>query len=499
MPAAISVPDLGDLPQEPGRLVTMSAGPEAPLADALADVARRGRHHNFHALPGMPARRDGQAAAHELPDVSLSGWALDSFFKPQGPLRKAEALAAEAFGAQATFFLACGTSVTNRAVLDALSGYGPMLIDSMSHQSVFFAVQAFTGKPSLTGDRPDEARYIPTVTREGTRYTDIGEALRMLAEHRTAGRPFGVIALNAASYDGHRLRLADILPAIAAASPGTVVFIDEAWSAIHTFSPPLARHSALPVIRDLTQRNQPAPTTVVTHSAHKTMHALRQGSYLHVVGSTTVAADLRDAIVRNHTTSPSWPILASLDVARAHAASHGEVAVAQALRLRELFVAMLRADDRVAHFLPRRTDAGGAEGGFGFHVADPMKLWLTVGGRRAGALRRYLYDEHRVYLARSAPSGLLAHFHIGVSEEDVRAFAAALVAWERRDRPITRSSTWTDVDVDPVVGAAVADYVLPYPPGVPIARPGEIWTEEHAELLAAERAAGTGVIRIRHR
>lgn len=463
-----------------------------PLATALQAVAGRGRCHNFHALPWADALDEAGSELGELydtllgrglagADVPLSGRALDSFLEPRGPLNRAQLLAAGAFAADATFFVSCGTSVANRVVFDAFrSPSATALVDATSHHSLVVGAAA----------AGFDVSYTPTVVRDGVAHADIAATAALLAERRAAGRPFDVLALTGASYEGHRLRLDLVLPLAASASPETVVFVDEAWSAIHTFSPPLAAHSTLPVARKMARSGAVVPTVVVTQSAHKTMNALRQGSYLHVAGPAAVIAALQDAVVRNHTTSPSWPILASLDLARAHAVQQGRGAVERALKLKELFTEILLADSRTSWLLPEGGDAASDE----FYLADQMRLTLRCGTRAdAGALRDWLYHEHNIYLPRPGPRGLVAHFHIGVSEPDVRALAAALTEWVQAPRLAARPPDRTD----PAVGAILADYVVPYPPGVPIARPGDTWTRQHSELLAAERASGADVVRIR--
>lgn len=53
------------------------------------------------------------------------------------------------------------------------------------------------------------------------------------------------------------------------------------------------------------------------------MSAARQGSYLHVVGDRARVALVASTLFERHTTSPSIPILASPDLARAHTQAHG--------------------------------------------------------------------------------------------------------------------------------------------------------------------------------
>lgn len=461
-------------------------GDPAPLAAALRTTARRGRCHNFHALPwsgalsGMDDElealyRELLGAGLERTDGSWSGAALDSFFRPHGPLDQAQRRAAEAFGADATFFGSGGTSLANRIAVAALGcPGGRVLLDAAAHQSLRFAV-----------DGLDVTRAPVTADGAGPRHLDVPGTTRLLAARSAQGTPFDLLVITAAGYDGYRLRLDRALPLLAAASPTTALLVDEAWSAIHAFAPGLAERTALAVGRIL---GAEAPI-VVTQSAHKSMAALRQGSYLHVLGGPEVVRRVGDAVFRLHTTSPSWPILSSLDLAREHAQRHGTRAVSSAVALRRSLVTRLRADPRTAAVpvAPTATE---------FADTDPMVVRLAVDEMgEPRAVREWLYARHNVYLARGAADGLLAHCHIGVDESDTAALAEALT--ELATRPFDRSGTESAPAVPaPVVGARVDGYVIPYPPGVPIAHPGEVWTRAHAEELNRERATGADIFHV---
>jgi len=65
---------------------------------------------------------------------------LDSYFQPSASLDLAQHLAAEAFRADYTFFLTCGTSIANQVAFDALAGTGKrILVDRTAHQSIHIA------------------------------------------------------------------------------------------------------------------------------------------------------------------------------------------------------------------------------------------------------------------------------------------------------------------------------------------------------------------------
>ncbi len=457
----------------------------APLAEAVVAVAGR-RVHNFHALPLTAIR-------HTLPepwrsaygrllggaaDVSLSGTALDSPFRPSGPLREAQIAAARFFGADDSLFVTGGTTLANRIALEAVVAQTEhpttVVLDPNCHQSAFFSAQAL-GAVTLPAPSLGSARGLPV------RRLDVPATAALLRERRRAGRPVASIVLTAAPYDGSRLALDVVLPALVAASPETVFVIDEAWAAVHALHPSTSGPSALPVLAGLRERGVNA---IVTQSAHKTLLALRQASFAHVVGSPELVTAARRAYFRTHTSSPSWPILASLDLARAHAEVCGRQAVARALDHRARLVAALHADGRT------RGLVAGEDAGLD---RNPMmvELRLPPGGDAADARRR-LYEDHRIVLARAANGCLLAHVHIGVREDDVEALAVGLrTVLGRRSRP--HPDRPTPPVLVPAVGTVLDGFLVTYPPGVPIAVPGETWTATHAEVLARHRDGGAEV------
>lgn len=298
----------------------------APLADRLRTLTSGRRTINFHALPlrgvrrSLPPELDDRYTAlldGGTSDVSFSGRALDSFFAPVGPLAAAQEAAAVAFGADTTYFVTGGTSQSNRIALDALGGPGSrLLLDGSSHQSMTFASTALGM----------EVTTVNEVQRGSVMSPDLDSIAEQLRSAYRAGRPFTIVAITASSYDGRILRFDHVLPRLMEASPGTAI-----------------QYTALRAARDLRQRGATLPRIIVTMSAHKSMCALRQGSYLHALG-TEVDPSIRRAVFTNHTTSPSWTMLASLDLARLHAETVGQAAVSSAIRLREDFAFSIRTD-----------------------------------------------------------------------------------------------------------------------------------------------------------
>ena len=153
---------------------------------------------------------------------------------------------------------------------------------------------------------------------------------------------------------------------------------------------------------------------LVTQSAHKSMSAARQGSYLHVVAEAALIAGVASTLCGYHTTSPSIPILASLDLARAHAQSHGQRLPQRSLDLAARARQAVNDDPALPAYqmLPEPAPAGTSRD---YVTADPTKLLIgTTGLRRSGEdVRLQLFHDYGIYLSHTLPDAFLVNFHIG--------------------------------------------------------------------------------------
>ncbi|MFK0003984.1 hypothetical protein ACIQTZ_11235 [Paenarthrobacter sp. NPDC090520] len=467
-----------------------SSSSSAPLAAKLGDIAAGRGVRSFHALPLLGAARDMPAVARRgfeelfggaLPtaDLSFSGRALDSFFAPDGPLAAAQAAAASAFGVEEVFFGTCGTTVSNRAALMALvRAGGRVLIDGACHQSVMFTATA-ARLPMTT---------VPPLDVRGSALTDVDSMAGRLSAAAHSGDPYVVAVITATSYDGYILDMREVLPRLIEASPSTALLIDSAWGAVHSFSGRLRPYTAMSAVGELRSADVSLPPIVVTASAHKSMCAMRQGSFILLAsGGEATREALQAAIFSTHTTSPSWTILGSLDLARHHAQVFGDELIEQAIGLRLEVSQRLAANPLTAPLVADRAPFEGIDG----VVQDPMKLTIdprTIGGGVEAGSR--LYGDYGIYVSRCSPAGLQFNFHIGVSAQDADDLVHALhgLAW--------RAASSTPAGPSLGLGSTVDRYVVPYPPGIPIAVPGDTWCERKQQAVLREEASGARVFHI---
>ena len=465
-----------------------------PLADAVLAVARKDIA-SFHALPlshGRSIRDSRIRASYEAlfgvaqlaADVSYSGLMLDSFFRPRGPLREAQRLAAHSFGADATFFLSTGTSTANRVALTALARPGSrVLADRSCHQSVHFALGALGV----------DVTYAPMQRCCGDCPRTFADLPRLLEMFRTAvaeERPYDVVVLSAVSYDGVRYDLPTVLAELAAAHPGVRVLVDEAWGAVHRFHPRLRPLTALQATETL-RRSDPALqlTVAVTHSAHKSMSALRQGSYLHLIGDGEAQERTAQALFQHHTTSPSFPVLASLDLARLQAETEGEALLERSLNLARTLRVELAGDPRLSAYRALGPDGHLTDPAL-LVTGDPTRVLVDISalGITAAEFRRILFDEYALYVARESGDAVLFHLHIGVDEATLLRLLDALRTIQRTYRSASAALT----------EGTSEHFIIAYPPGIPITVPGERLCDRTLGEIGALRSSGCEIYTLRH-
>ena len=417
---------------------------ETPFADAY-DAFLAGRAESF-SLPGHHRR---------LADPLL---ALDAAYVPEvedaarstGVLQRAEALAAEAWGADLCRFSVAGSTMANQALLLGTVGPGERIaVARTAHASSFNGLV-------LTGAEPvwlaDPVRDVERALRDGVRAV-------LLVEPSYAGMLGDVPAI------AERTRAA-----------GVPLLVDQAWGAHFGFAPELPPNAL-----------QQGADAMVT-SVHKSLTAFSQGALLLARGERVDLVRLEAAFEALHTTSPSAAILASIDRARALAtAEPGRFARTAALVAR---ARAALADVAVA-------------------ASDPLKLVLDLAAAGADgfAVERDLRPRVVEFADRDT---LIPIVTVADDERAVDGLVAALRESIDRHRGAPRTPTaWrfepriamtpreaffaaAETVSDPV-GRVAAEAVAPYPPGVPVIAPGEVVTEELLAALREEAARGTRI------
>nr|WP_246481664.1 Orn/Lys/Arg decarboxylase N-terminal domain-containing protein [Amycolatopsis umgeniensis] len=294
-------------------------------------------------------------------DLSISVAELGSLFEHTGPIGDAERNAARIFGADMTYFVLHGDSTADRMVCHAsIATDEVVLVDRNCHKAIYHGLTLTGGRPVyLVPTRNGYGLMGPIPPSEMTREAVSEKVTRSpLAEHAAAPDPVYAVITNS-TYDGlcyDAVRVAELLgPSVPR------LHLDEAWFAYARFNPLYDRRYGMSVNAG-SLPGPSRPTMLSTQSTHKLLAALSQSSMVHVKNSPRSPVDHRqfnETFMMHATTSPMYPMIASLDVAAGMMDGPGgrwltDEAITEAIRFRQavakIGARIAEARDRPAWF-----------------------------------------------------------------------------------------------------------------------------------------------------
>ena len=300
---------------------------------------------------------------------------LDNLFAPEGVILQAQALAAEAFEAEHTWFLANGSTSGIEAAILATCGPGDKLI--LPRNAHISAISGLI----LSGAIPIYVQ--PTYSSDWD--ISLGISPETVAHTLAAHPEAKAVLLVSPTYHGVCSDLAAIAPLVHAYNIPLIV--DEAHAPHFAFHPELPT-SALAAGAD-----------IAVQSAHKVLSAFTQAALLHTQGNRIDPTCLTQSLQLTQSTSPSYLLLGSLDAARQQMATAG-----QALMTRTLLLA-----DQAAYALSQLS---------GLRVLQPQwqENHIEVLGGVLGDRTRLTIDVSALGLTGFEADHLL-HAHFGVTAE----------------------------------------------------------------------------------
>lgn len=493
------------------EIVTDGLSVTGPLLAAELVRVRAGERASLH-MPGHKGGRGASALAVETlgaaafaADVSEMG-GYDYLHAPQGALAEAQAAAATTFGAARTFFLVNGSTVGNQAAVMACCGDGDGLVmERGSHRSVYAGCV-------LSGAVP---RYVPMAhdqARDGWFVGDasaLGDPLWLTAGPQANSRPqrLGAVHVTRPNYYG---MACDLAPWVAFARAHDVpLIVDEAHGA-HFGLHPAFPAGALALGADL-----------VIQSTHKTLGALTQSSMLHVgvdaVASGAVDIErLANTLHLLQSSSPSALLTISLDLARAALDQQPfedviRLAIDLGERVRGLAPGLaLVATDDPTKIVIDVTGLGLTGFGAGERLRTEHGLWVELADFRRIVVSVTLGDsaESVDMIARGlaalcadasidfgghAPARAAADANRTVSQAPTDPADALLPVMVVAPRAAEQASK-VAVPIEASVGRVVGEYVIPYPPGIPLVVPGERIDTRVLAALARFEAVGCRIV-----
>lgn len=486
-------------------------------------------HNRGHAFKRSPFQADfyqENGAAVFATDLSVSVPELGDLSEPNedSPLTRSQVRAADVFGAASTTFVTNGTSTTNKALLMALLREGEVVfVDRNCHKSVHQAIVAAGALPV----------YLPTAYNSTLGVwspVELSTLKRYLAtELRDDLRP-RVLVLTTCTYEGALYPVRSI--ARLCSAMGIAFYADEAWAPHLRFSPCYVTTTGPLGTGEVVRVNATdAGAHFVAHSTHKVLAAFSQASMAHVTNafveildgeepqwawlhdrfaaagagsrSRRFIAQLHEAMRYWHTTSPQYPMLATLDRAAPQMRLEGMRRLGQLLDAVGNFTddvetltrgrrCVARLEDLVG---PRRSRTYMDDG----YVKDPLKLLLIARDGAIEELRTLLRGEQirwekssqrAIELVVSAGT-FEGHFQrlysvlrrrpelLGLDDREEVKLDESLGGIQILIMPrVAMQSNGEMVPVAAAIGRVSAQLVVPYPPGIPIVVPGAVFSSE---------------------
>ena len=451
-------------------LLMKSDQQETPLIDAI--LAFRLRSPSYFCIPahrngtGMGARNRSLLGENAFLADLTEAEGLDDLHAPAGAIEKAQRLAARLWGSEQCHFLVNGSTAGNEALLLACVREGEeVLVARGAHLSVLSGLVLSGAVPLWYTEKTD----IP------------------------GGAPADPAAI-AAALDAH-----PGIRAVFLTSPtyyGVCSPLREIARICHEKGKPLlvdaAHGSHLAFLREGPECAVAAGADAVVMSMHKTGGSLTQSSLLHIQGNRIDRSRLRFALRVVMSSSPSYPLMASLDGARHQLATSGRELMHKASFLAEQarkklgairgirLLEMQQADPLRLVFSAEEAGLSGirlqellfSEGNVSLELSDAVWVVAVITWANTEADIDTLTEAVRAVLEkyghdRSAPG----------SRVDFRAhtFPAAEPVISPRQAWLAESGS---VPLSDAEGRIAAESVIPYPPGIPVICPGERITSD---------------------
>jgi lysine decarboxylase len=422
---------------------------------------------------------------------------IDDLLQPLESIKEAQELAAEAWGADNTFFLINGSTSGNQCMMVTAANPGDEIaVPRNSHKSMLGGLVMSGAVPVYMQPEVDEALHMDHCVTPET-------VARTLREHPN------VVAVYIVSptYYGVAADLASIERIVHGA--GKLLLVDEAWGPHFHF------HPALPLSATS------AGADLCINSTHKMLSAFSQCAMLHQKGERVRLDRLKSVLKLFLSTSPNLPMVASLDVARKQMATEGRALLSRAI---ELAQETRRRINRIDGLYCLGDDARGQNGVFDL---DPTKIAVTVKGLgytgyEASEILRHRYN---IQVELADLFNVVALITIGTTVEAADRLATAFEEMARDDRPVDmyapsgilerrlnrgnyklpkippmrmspRDAFLADTEFVPFKeskGRICAETISPYPPGIPVVAPGEEITADLIAYLRLEMKAGVRI------
>ncbi len=456
---------------------------KAPIVDALEEF-RRLRVVPFD-VPGHKRGRGNPGLVKLLGEQCVgidvnSMKPLDNLSNPISVIAEAEELCADAFGANHAFFIVNGTTMAVQTMVLSVCRAGDKIILPRNvHKSVINALILCGAIPVYISPRIHPVIGIALDM-------EVDELRRTIEKHPDAV----AVLVNNPTYYGICSDLKSICDL--AHSHGMKVLCDEAHGTHLYFG------ENLPIC------GMRAGADMAAISMHKSGGSLTQSSIL-LTGASMDTGYVRQIINLTQTTSASYLLLASLDLSRRNLAQSGRETFAKVVEMAEY--ARSEINSLGGYYAYGKELVG--ESVYDFDVTK-LCVYTKAMGLTGIEVYDLLRDEYDIQAEFGDIGNLMAYLSVGDRIRDIERLCGALDDIKRLHQGDAKENPYLDavtaevaaspqfafysakesLPIQSAVGRICGEFVMCYPPGIPILAPGELITAEIVDHILYAREKG---------
>ena len=442
------------------------------------------RMQQLHNQTPMSGHTPGHKSGAFLPEALQTAWGntfaaydftelpgLDNLHFAEDCIADSQRQAAEIFGAKECYYLVNGTTAGLQAAIMATCSNKQVFVPRHVHRSIYHSLILAQAEPI----------YLPLILDEATGLP-LGISTTVLEDYIAQYPDCKNLILVNPTYQGITANNVECVE-IAKAN-GLTVIVDEAHGSHLHFHDALPK-SLLDVGADL-----------VVQSWHKTLPVLTQGSAL-LVGHGYSGLSPEPFLSVLQTTSPSYLIMASLEAGNIYMGTDGHKHIDSSLKT------ILTLHSRITDELSTLSVLWKEE----WHQ-DPFKLYITSAHLSGAEMDEYLREQFAIYSEMHDNNGILFILPIKTTPEWTNQLFIALKALDQYSsgkapcNPIPsfycntipeqvlplRDAFYapkTNLPWRDAAGKIAGQFILRYPPGIPMVVPGERITDEIVQLWLA--------------
>lgn len=444
---------------------------ELPLLEALLKY-----HKEENLILSMPGNKCGKAFLRDKIGsefVSKLGFLditevdpLDNLHCPEGIIKESQKLLSKTYDAKKAYFMVNGSSGGNlAAIFSAFNEGDEVLVERNCHKSIYNGLILRKLKVVYIEPIVDEEMGIFLPPNEEKIYKALKECKK----------PKGII-LTYPNYFGITYNIENIMQHLK--SRGMKIIIDGAHGAHFGFNEKLPK--SIVKLGDY-----------IVLSAHKTLPSLTQGAYLLVNDENTNVEFYISAFM---TTSPSYLIMASLDYGRYYLDNYGEKDYEKLINLSEKWKRKINNTNKVE--ILSKDNLGN-----GYDLDLSRYVIILKSGYSGHKLLDYL-REQKIQSEMSFSSGIVLILSPFNEEEDFEKIYNAIKELNLESLKSNNSTKYyniipckvmepyevfekksNNIEFKKAVGKISKEFIIPYPPGIPLICPGEIVTEESIKVI----------------